>query len=438
MTKQFFSSLILLFFFLIPAGGAAQEKNPAGAVITASLLLHDDSGARFPFPQHVTYAAGTILPDHLSRRRLDDDVRRAYERWKARYLRQVPGTTPSGGPLYRVSYGSVDPARTVSEGQGYGMVIVALMAGYERQARTIFDGLWFFSRLHPSSIDRRLMSWQVPEDPDSGTDSAFDGDADIACGLLLAHSQWGGNGEVDYGAAARQVITAIRESVIGSTSLLPLLGDWVKDAGDSRYNEYTPRSSDFMPAHFRSFGAMSGDDDWLRVVAAVRDAVDHMQAVHSHGTGLLPDFMVPVSAEDHTLVPAPPYFLEGAADGKYDYNAGRLPWRLGTDALLFGSDDSLRQVRMIANWIVDKTGGDPAAISNGYGLDGTPTEGDEGSFTTFFAAPFGVAAMTTPRHQQFLNKVYDAVVDVQEDYYEDSVTLLCLLVMSGNYWHPRE
>ncbi|MCQ3980590.1 MAG: hypothetical protein DPW09_44850, partial [Anaerolineae bacterium] len=57
-------------------------------------------------------------------------------------------------------------------------------------------------------------------------------------------------------------------------------------------------------------------------------------------------------------------------------------------------------------------------------------------FTTFFAAPLGVAAMTVPTQQTWLNAIYDAVHNTQEDYYEDSVTLLCLLVMTGNYWDP--
>jgi hypothetical protein len=89
-----------------------------------------DSPARRPFPRHVTYAGGTILPDHRSQQQLDDDVRAAYDRWKQRYL--VPVTSHSGATLYRVAFGKPGTSAhntTVSEGQGYGMVIVPLMAG---------------------------------------------------------------------------------------------------------------------------------------------------------------------------------------------------------------------------------------------------------------------------------------------------------------------
>ena len=38
--------------------------------------------------------------------------------------------------------------------------------------------------------------------------------------------------------------------------------------------------------------------------------------------------------------------------------------------------------------------------------------------------------------QSWLNDIYDATRDRQEEYYEDTVTLLCMLVMTGNYWDP--
>ncbi len=431
-----FHIILLLFFLPVTMSSAGTEPSAqANTPITAFLLL-DDSGARFPFPHHVQYASGTILPSHRTRTQMDNDVRVAYTRWKTRYLVTVPGSAPGGGPLYRISYGLTNPGRTVSEGQGYGMVIVALMAGYDSEAKSIVEGLWCYARQHPSSVDSRLMTWQIPEDPATGADSAFDGDADIAYGLLLAHAQWGSQGRVNFRAEATERIRAIRESTIGADSRLPMLGDWVKEeSAGSQYNQYSPRSSDFMPAHFRAFADFSENETWNQVVTSTGNAITHMQNTYSPATGLLPDFMVPVSAADHTLKPAPANFLEGPHDGHYDYNAGRVPWRIGTDALINSDAASLTQTRKIANWIAGASGGNAAGIKSGYKLDGTPTAPDA-DFTTFFAAPFGVAVMTTPAHQQFLNDIYDAVVTVQEDYYEDTVTLLCLLVMSGNYWTP--
>jgi endo-1,4-beta-D-glucanase Y len=382
-----------------------------------------------PFPQHSTYAPGTIRPNQRTQAQLDDDVRLFYDQWKADYLVAVTDSPTR----YRVSFGSEDPSRTVSEGQGYGMVIVALMAGYDPNARDIFDGLWYFAHDHPSNIDSRLMAWEVPEDA-GGEDSAFDGDADIAYGLLLANAQWGSQDAINYQVEAQVVIAAIKESTIGPDSHLPTLGDWVEPNG-TPYDQYTPRSSDFMPAHFRAYGRASGDPIWTDVIAATHSTISSLQANYSPNTGLLPDFIQPVSATDHTPRPADAHFLEGPHDGHYYYNAGRDPWRIGTDALLNNDSTSMLQTQRIADWIAGAMGDDPANIRAGYYLNGTPLPGSN-YFTTFFAAPFGVALMTRPSQQQRLNKIYAAVYNTHEDYYEDSVTLLCLLVMTGSYWDP--
>lgn len=45
----------------------------------------------------------------------------------------------------------------MSEGQGYGMIIVALMAGTIPTRRPSFDGQSRFAPQHPSTIDARLM-----------------------------------------------------------------------------------------------------------------------------------------------------------------------------------------------------------------------------------------------------------------------------------------
>jgi hypothetical protein len=190
-----------------------------------------------------------------------------------------------------------------------------------------------------------------------------------------------------------------------------------------------------MPAHFRAYGRSSGDPFWNEAVTAVQAVITSLQSNHSEDTGLLPDFIEPVSAQDHTPRPADPGFLEAPTDGDYYYNAGRDPWRIGADALLNNDPTSLAQVRRMADWIAESTGQDPMKIAPGYHLDGSLLPGDQ-YFTIFFATPFGVALMTRPSQQAFLNKLYDAVYQTHEGYYEDSVTLLSLLVITGNYWDP--
>src|SRR6187397_3030723 len=100
---------------------------------------------QFPFGiQHQTYRPGTLTPNNYTRTQLNQHVADYYDVWKGRWLAADPG-----GHGWRVK--SDSSGRTVSEGQGYGMVIVAALAGHDPQAKTIFDGLWQFRLAHPST-----------------------------------------------------------------------------------------------------------------------------------------------------------------------------------------------------------------------------------------------------------------------------------------------
>jgi endo-1,4-beta-D-glucanase Y len=387
----------------------------------------------FPFPQHVHYAAGSLKPSHRTQAQLDQDIRDAYSRWKTAYLRTAG--TNGGTTLYRVLCDTDGNGNTVSEGQGYGLVIVSLMAGHDPDAATIATGLARYVALHPSGVDNRLMSWNIDAAGQSqeGNDSAFDGDNDIALGLLIAATQWPGTTPLNFRAQAVTMLAGQAASVMGPASKLPLLGDWVTPNG-ATYNQYSVRPSDFMPAHAVNFASATGAPIWKQSVVAMRAAVEQLQTDHASTTGLLPDFTVRESAGSSELKPAPADFLEGPNDGYYDYNAGRVPWRLATHALLHDDADSARQVRRIALWSATAASGVATNIRPGYRLDGTPLATNY--FTSFFAAPIGVAVMTSPTQQSWLNAIYDSVRTRQEGYYEDSVALLSLMVMSGTYWDP--
>lgn len=408
---------------------------------------------RLPFPQHVSYAYPDVkTPTNFSQGEKDGHVCTVYQNWKRAYI------VDEGGGLFRVALGKLGTsshAGTVSEGQGYGMIITALMAGHDPEAQLLFDGLWRFSRDHLSRVQiggrpSNLMAWKVPSNLDD-QDSAFDGDCDIAYSLILADKQWGSGGVISYLSEARKLLADILLKTVGPDSHLPLLGDWVDPIngtptlGGQRADQYTPRSSDLMPAHFRTFERTTGNVKWDRVIWTSQNLISRIQTTASPATGLVPDFVVITDHAQQTLKPAPYRFLEEDTDGDYAYNACRLPWRIVTDALLNNDATSLAQARKISAWAETKAGAyglpdgnspNPEKISECYKLDGTPLHPSWG-FSKLFAAPLAVAAMTISSQQDWLNKVYAKIVEAgEEDYYEDTVTLLCMLVLTGNYWNP--
>jgi len=393
-----------------------------------------DGAPRCPFPQHTRYAEGTIKPDNVSQQQLDAAVTAFYDVWKTNYI--VAGSEPQ--QFYVLVNDPVGTDRRticVSEGQGYGLVITAFMAGHDPRARELFDGLFRFYRAHPSRINSRLMAWKQIKGGKSSedADSASDGDLDIAFGLLLADTQWGSRGEINYRAEALSNIAAIKADEINRRTWSVKLGDWA-----SRRNRkyYDTRPSDFMFDHFRSFRAVSGDDDWLRVIDTSYRVISRIQQEHSPSTGLIPDF---VTSLNETPVPAKPDFLEGPQDGQYYYNSCRVPFRLAVDLLLTGEPRAKTALKKINTWIVAAAGGKPANIRAGYRLDGKKINPDDVSMA--FTACFAVGAMSDAAYQEWLNALWDNVAasDLPGDrYYGRSLKMLCLIALSGNWWAPLQ
>ena len=383
-----------------------------------------------PFASHlVDYTAGSALPDVVSKAQLDQLTACVYDAWKARYLKAGCGD----GRVY-VETNTQAGNLSLSEGHGYGMVISAIMAGHDPHAKTHFDGLYRFFRDHPSSASPDLMAWyqDIACSDAEGPDSAADGDLDIAFALLLADKQWGSCGGIDYRSEAFKVISAIRSRVLDASHRYVLLGDWV-NASSGKYYDAT-RSSDIIVDHFRSFGAVTDPATWAGLVDSSYDVITWVRDIYSFNKGLLPDFIQnPLSLPK----PAPAGFLQGSTDGTYDYNACRVPWRIGTDYLVSGDARARAEVQALTAWIEGATGGDPQKIRAGYHLDGTPSPGSS-YLTMAFAAPFGVAAMADQLHKPWLNALWTTIAAApSHGYYEDTLQLMSMIVMSGNWWPPE-
>lgn len=387
-----------------------------------------------PFPQHVTYTAGVIKPINYTQSQLDNSVKAFYNQWKEIYLKNNCGASQ-----YYVWFdeSSANNSICVSEGQGYGMMITAYMAGYDANAKIYFDGLYNFYKAHPSVNNNKLMAWnQITgciDDPDGGNNSATDGDEDIAFALLLADKQWGSTGAINYMEEALAIINAIKQDDVNQALWIPILGDWVTP-GSYEYDDTRP--SDFMMDHFRAFQNAAGDADWNNMLNECYTLINTIQTNYSPSSGLLPDFIVNVNSNPS---PAAPNYLEGEFDGDYYYNACRTPLRIGADYLISGDIRAKNAVQKINNWIRAKTGNDPSNIYAGYYLNGNDIPGNDYE-SAAFAGPFAVAAMVDVSNQNWLNDTYDFLLSLElqdYEYYDNTLKLLCMLVLSGNYWVPQ-
>jgi len=393
------------------------------------------AGELRPFPQHTVYTAGTIRPAAKTQAELDGAVVTFYRVWKAKYLRS---TGDGQRYVFCNAENTFEPKTThsVSEGHGYGMLAAVLMAGADPEAQADFDGMYRFFRAHLVENRRDLMAWrqvlrgnQIAEGRND-RDSATDGDLDIACALLMADRQWGSRGEINYRKEALKVIAAILALEADPQRHTLTLGSWV-DAESPQWGGVRP--SDFMPAHLKSFAAASGDSAWIQSTDTTYGILKDLAAGYSPKTGLLPDF---IQYKQGAYLPAPPRFLESRNDGCYSYNACRVPWRLGTDYLLTGDPRARALLEPLNAWIFRETGGDPAKINAGYRLDGKRLGKDD---SAAFTGPLAVAAMIDPARPEWLNALWADLLERKPDhetYYGNTVKLLTLIVVSGNWWQP--
>lgn len=96
-------------------------------------------------------------------------------------------------------------------------------------------------------------------------------------------------------------------------------------------------------------------------------------------------------------------------------------------------------VEKVNRWIRTTTKGDPDNISAGYSLGGEDLK-NRYYEALCFIAPFSVAAMTGKENQVWLNRLWDYMVHFRAsefDYYDNSIRLICMLILSGNYWAPE-
>lgn len=396
------------------------------ALMLAVVQLLPASAATRPFPYHVAYTPGVIKPSNVTQQAMDNLIASYYRTWKSNYLRHTGGTW--------VKYD--DTNSTVSEAHGYGMVLAAYMAD-----KAVFDAMVRYFRAHPSRQSRHLMAWKQTLRGGvmvnvEGSNSATDGDLDIAYALLLAHIQWGSQGTINYRTEALSVLHAILAHDVNSATGTLTPGDWAS-GGDANHT----RPSDFMTDHFIAFAKADPANaaQWQAIHEKIVTIVNTQFAHGSAATGLMPDFMVRSGA---VFVPVPGKYLETAHDGDFFWNACRTPWRLAMSYIVQGETGMLAALRRQAVWISAATGNDPSRVKAGYfvrnGVNGK-------AFTNYsdlaFTAPFAVNAMTAgSAGQNWLNSLWTSITGGDfgrtENYYGDSIRLQVMLTLAGDWWPP--
>src|SRR5215510_9524499 len=189
----------------------------------------------------------------------------AWQEWKSA---QITSVNAGGNGRLRVM-GGVNNASTVSEGQGYGILLASI---FDDQAT--LDGLWLFTFDHLNP--RGLMDWHIGNPGQRlGTGAATDADEDIALSLINAcikvqRGSWPVSTQgIDYCAHAANLIAAIRQYEIDRPGSSPpgglpdnpggelLPGDSWNPSFD--FPQGIVNLSYFAPGYYTVFGRFTND-----------------------------------------------------------------------------------------------------------------------------------------------------------------------------------
>ncbi len=118
------------------------------------------------------------------------------------------------------------------------------------------------------------------------------------------------------------------------------------------------------------------------------------------------------------------------------YDACRVPWRIATDFVHYNMQAPKAIIEKISNWIMSSTANDPWEVKGSYKLNGDAmvTWG-----TACFTGPMLTACMVdkSSTSLDYIDEGWNVLIYDKEDYYEDSIKLLCMLLLTGNWWKPQ-
>ncbi|HEX2955318.1 MAG TPA: glycosyl hydrolase family 8 [Chitinispirillaceae bacterium] len=350
---------------------------------------------KFPFPQNAEYPYG-IKPATINH----DNIQKAYDDFVARFYEESQDKSKA-----RIKWDT--PSLTVSEGIGYGMLIMVYMDNATNNTQEKFDKLW---KYYNSYLNQNgLMHWKIDGFNNVvAQNAATDAELDVAVSLVQAHKQWGDQKYLDDAKALTEKIWT--KEVNANGYLKP------GDTWDSKKNP-----SYFSTAALESYKHAS-TRDWDKVITT---SYTLLKKVANSTSGLVPDW-----CQENG----------GLTGENYYYDATRTPWRIAWGYAWYGHNDAKEFCSKIASWITQKTNGDATKIVDGYNLDGNAFKE---AFNSAFAGSLACAGMVDATHQTWLNNAYkaqDSLTSVKESYFCTTLKIAYLLLLSGNmpdFWNPQ-
>jgi len=378
-------------------------------LVGASSLL---AATNFPFPQFNAYPFGIKAGG-----KLDDPkavIQEKYEDWLSKYYGDCGDGRRARIKWVDIEKGNAEGTLTVSEGIGYGMLILVYMDNATNNTRAKFDKLWNY---YNSFLDGNgLMKWKINGCNNALDDgAATDAEMDVALALIMASKQWGDD---PYKADALALLKKIWDKEVDH-------GNKLLKPGDLWADPYNP--SYFATGALRVFAQF--DTDATHKWNDVADACLNLIEKNAHPTtGLNSDWC---SSGGNSVD------KNGSGTGKFGYDAVRTPWRFTLDYLWFGTAKAKTQAAKITSWIRNTTSSFPSRIRMEYSQDGTPSQANP---NVLYMGALVIPGMVDAANKTWVDngEMEIASTSGAENYYGASWQLLYQLTLAGNLLNPMK
>jgi endo-1,4-beta-D-glucanase Y len=347
-----------------------------------------------PFPQNAKYGSCDIVTNAAA---YNGALAQAYATWTTNFVRSNTVIAPEQSNV------------VTSESMGYGMMIAAAMGD-----KTTFDKFWGYVQ---GKLSGGLMTWKEGQ---SG--SASDGDLDIAYALLMANLQWPSGG---YKSPA--------DAMAGNIASKDIVSNVVR--GGSSFQNSNFNASYFIPVAMRKLAGLSG---------AIGTNYGFVNTNISAGAARVPtDWGNPSNGQPSGAGSAQVTsdIVDGDS-GAMGYDAARVPWRLGQDVCLGGTEGATSVNSMVTYFAAKYDQGSRIDLMKAGWYkksDGphTAAKDVQGSYI----GPMGVAGMAA-KNTAMRDSSFRAILDILESgdfnhtYFPSTIGFITALIMSGNFPAP--
>ncbi len=328
----------------------------------------------------------------------------ASENLKKKFTSFLDDFYEENGSFARIKHDT--KTQTVSEGIGYGMIMMVYFSDTTLSYQPEFDKLWAYYNKY---LDQKgLMNWKIDgfgNAIESG--SATDAEFDVAFALIMAHYQFG---DQKYLKDATNLIEKIRINEMEANGLHKPGDMW----NDKRNPSYV------SPAAFELFIELFKDLDqasfWKTALTRNYELLKNNQNL---STGLFSDWCLNDGspAEDKNRG-----FLK-----HYGYNAARVPWRLAWANAWYGHQEAKTLLANLdARFLSSKNAAD---IGGPIQLDGNMGNDKNSTFVGPFTNAFSYSSSNLPK----MNNYWETLINFNEEtYYNAALQILTGLLATGN------